>query len=75
MGISGESRLTQASYTDELTGFARANIKFCQLVEKTFADFVNSDKKSQILPHMPESRRKFVHDVSLVISFYQQILC
>ena len=28
--------------------------------------FVNSDKKNQVLPHMPPERRKFVHDVGFL---------
>ena len=31
-----------------------------------FSSFVTSEKKSQILPHMPPTRRKFVHDVGFM---------
>jgi transcriptional repressor NF-X1 len=51
-------------YNDELLGFARANSKFLPIVEKAFADFVRSDKRHQVLPHMTPEKRKFVHDVS-----------
>jgi hypothetical protein len=27
--------------------------------------FVGSDRKTQVLPHMPLERRKFVHDVCI----------
>ncbi|GJE93163.1 FKBP12-associated protein 1 homolog [Phanerochaete sordida] len=64
LGINPEGRSFQVSYSDDLQAFARANLRFCLLVEKTFADFVASDKRSQILPHMPEARRRFVHDLA-----------
>lgn len=43
--------------------------KFCRCCcnynhNRVSFSFLSSDKKSQILPHMPETRRKFVHDVS-----------
>lgn len=38
LGINPAGRSTQVTYTDEVVGFARANIKFCLLVEKTFAE-------------------------------------
>ena len=28
--------------------------------------FIASDKKTQVLPHMPPERRKFVHDVRIL---------
>lgn len=75
LGISPEGhRSFQANYSDDLQAFARANIKFCQLVEKTFADFIASDKRSQILPHMPEARRKFVHDLAAVYRMDTQMI-
>ncbi|KAF5349161.1 hypothetical protein D9756_009395 [Leucocoprinus leucothites] len=52
------------NYSDELTGFARANPKFLGVVEKAFADFVSSQKKTQVLPPTPLDRRKFVHDLA-----------
>lgn len=32
----------------------------------TFNSFVASEKKTQVLPHMPMERRKFVYEVSFV---------
>lgn len=32
----------------------------------SFPSFASSEKKSQILPHMPETRRNFVHNVRLM---------
>lgn len=29
--------------------------------------FVQSEKRTQVLPHMPPERRKFVHDVSFLL--------
>jgi hypothetical protein len=55
------------AYADEVVGFARVNSKFLATVEKAFADFVTSAKKTQVLPHMPIERRKFVHDVSFFL--------
>ncbi|KAL1943906.1 hypothetical protein VTO73DRAFT_3724 [Trametes versicolor] len=77
LGINPEradSRLSQVSYNDDLTTFARANAKFCAIVEKSFADFLASDKKSQILPHMPEQKRKFVHDLAGVYRLDTQMV-
>ncbi|KAH6900865.1 hypothetical protein BKA70DRAFT_1312767 [Coprinopsis sp. MPI-PUGE-AT-0042] len=51
-------------YNDDLVGFARANSKFLPIVEKAFADFVKSEKKHQVLPHMTPDKRKFVHDLA-----------
>ncbi|TFK47511.1 hypothetical protein OE88DRAFT_1720598 [Heliocybe sulcata] len=75
LGINPEKQNAQEiAYTDELVGFARANVKFCQLVEKTFAEFVKSDKKTQVLPHMPPERRKFVHDLANVYRMDTQMV-
>ncbi|KAI0674405.1 hypothetical protein C8Q78DRAFT_966649 [Trametes maxima] len=63
---AGGARANQVTYHDDLVAFARANAKFCTIVEKSFADFLTSDKRSQILPHMPEQKRKFVHDLAAV---------
>ncbi|KAF7969608.1 hypothetical protein HWV62_26851 [Athelia sp. TMB] len=58
LGISTDaSREKNVTYNDEVTLFARANAKFVGLVEKTFADFVTSAKKQQVLPHMPPDRQ------------------
>jgi len=56
----------QVVYSDDLVTFAKPNIKFVELVEKTFAEFVTSDKKIQVLPPMPESKRKFVHELAAI---------
>ncbi|EKM57230.1 uncharacterized protein PHACADRAFT_142441 [Phanerochaete carnosa HHB-10118-sp] len=74
LGINPEGRSFQVNYSEELQAFARANIKFCTLVEKTFADFITSSKRNQILPHMPEARRKFVHDLAAVYRLDTQMI-
>ncbi|OCH93354.1 hypothetical protein OBBRIDRAFT_328385 [Obba rivulosa] len=77
LGISpdrADSRAQQVTYKDELTAHARADPKFCQMVEKTFADFLASDRKSQILPHMPESRRSFVHNLAAIYRIDTQMV-
>ncbi|KAJ3552619.1 hypothetical protein NM688_g4054 [Phlebia brevispora] len=65
LGINPEARSTEVTYSDELLSSAKGDVKFCLLVEKTFAEFITSDKKTQVLPQMPPYRRKFVRDVSL----------
>ncbi len=43
LGINPEradSRLSQVTYNDDLATFARANAKFCAIVEKSFAEYV-----------------------------------
>ncbi|KAL5476707.1 FAP1 [Sanghuangporus weigelae] len=62
------------TYSSDLTAFAHANARFCAVVEKTFADFINSDRKSQVLPHMHEARRKFVHDLASVYRIDTQMV-
>ncbi|TBU61184.1 hypothetical protein BD310DRAFT_1037442 [Dichomitus squalens] len=69
-----DGRANQVTYSDELASFARANVKFCALVEKSFADFLATDKKSQVLPHMPEQKRKFVHDLAAVYRMDTQMV-
>ena len=71
---SGGRALHQVTYADELASFARANAKFCALVEKSFADFLAAEKKSQVLPHMPEQKRKFVHDLAAVYRIDTQMV-
>ncbi|KAI0746900.1 hypothetical protein C8Q80DRAFT_804919 [Daedaleopsis nitida] len=67
LGINPDrDRAQPVTYNDDLLGFSRANAKFCTIVEKSFSDFLSSDKKSQILPHMPEQKRKFVHDLASI---------
>ena len=36
--------------------------------------FLSSDKKSQILPHMPEQKRKFVHDLAAIYRMDTQMV-
>ena len=72
--VNPTGRSFQVTYSDDLQRFARADMKFCLLVEKTFADFAASDKRSQILPHTPESRRKFVHDLAAVYRMDTQMV-
>ncbi|KAF8805762.1 hypothetical protein BYT27DRAFT_7036688, partial [Phlegmacium glaucopus] len=78
LGISLESRESAAAmavtYTDELSGFARVNPKFLSLVERTFADFITSEKRTNVLPHMPPDRRKFVHDLASVYRMDTQMI-
>ncbi|EJD05624.1 uncharacterized protein FOMMEDRAFT_165999 [Fomitiporia mediterranea MF3/22] len=78
LGISKEvqDRDSQrpVTYSNELIAFARANTKFCTVVEKSFVDFVSSERKSQILPHMHEGRRKFVHDLAGIYRMDTQIV-
>ncbi|KAF8800801.1 hypothetical protein BYT27DRAFT_7227305 [Phlegmacium glaucopus] len=66
LGITLEGTKSSAAmavtYADELSGFARVNPKFLSLVERTFADFITSEKRTNVLPHMPPDSRKFVHD-------------
>ncbi|EPQ53520.1 hypothetical protein GLOTRDRAFT_45377 [Gloeophyllum trabeum ATCC 11539] len=75
LGINPEQHYDkEVSYNDDLVAFARANVKFCALVEKTFGEFVKSDKKTQVLPHMPPERRKFVHDLASVYRMDTQMV-
>ncbi|KAF5383191.1 hypothetical protein D9615_004915 [Tricholomella constricta] len=75
-GITAESREKTAlvTYHDEVAGFARANSKFLVVVEKAFDEFVTSQKKTQVLPHMPPERRKFVHDLAAVYRMDTQMV-
>ncbi|KAL1690222.1 hypothetical protein GGG16DRAFT_56132 [Schizophyllum commune] len=68
LGISTNdaAKADKVEYKDEVVAFGRANPKFVALVEKTFKEFIASDKKTQVLPHMPPERRKFVHDLAAV---------
>ncbi|KAG6379878.1 hypothetical protein JVT61DRAFT_10439 [Boletus reticuloceps] len=69
LGISEEKREARGkvTYSPELVGIARGlGPKFVGVVEKAFADFVTSDRRMQVLPHMPPDRRKFVHDLAVV---------
>ncbi|KAJ6608304.1 hypothetical protein B0H10DRAFT_528771 [Mycena sp. CBHHK59/15] len=76
LGISAESRgaVSPAAWADDVRTFARANAKFLGVVEKAFAEFVASEKKMQVLPHMPPERRKFVHDVAAVYRMDTQMV-
>lgn len=69
-GSAGYASLVNTvNYADELTRFARVYPKFLSIVEQTLTEFVSSQKKSQVLPHMPPDRRKFVHDVRYILPF------
>lgn len=77
LGISPEKReglQAKVAYNNDLVAFARANGKFVGLVEKTFADFITSDKRIQVLPHMPPERRKFVHDLASIYRMDTQMV-
>ncbi|KAK0192391.1 hypothetical protein F5146DRAFT_1102355 [Armillaria mellea] len=77
LGIDTASRDKTASaavYSDELVGFARLNDKFVAVVEKAFAEFVGSGKKTQVLPHMPPDRRQFVHELANVYRIDTQMV-
>jgi len=65
LGISKEVRERGAvgrdvEWSPELRAFGKANPKFVEVVEKAFADFVHGDRKTTVLPTMPESKRNFV---------------
>lgn len=64
----------EVQYSDELLATARRELKYCQMVEKTFADFLGSDKKSQVLPHMPEPRRRFVQALAGMYRLEHQVV-
>ncbi|KIL58249.1 hypothetical protein M378DRAFT_27649 [Amanita muscaria Koide BX008] len=79
LGITAESRERATKgmagpvvYPDEVVAFAKEDPKFVLLVEKTFAEFVASNKRSQVLPHMPIEKRKFVHSMASVYRFDAQ---
>ncbi|KAK1224635.1 FKBP12-associated protein [Marasmius sp. AFHP31] len=77
LGIKADARSNtgnEATYSDDLVGFARANMKFLGLVETAFTEFVNSPKRTQVLPHMPPDRRKFVHDLAHVYRLDTQMV-
>ncbi|KAK7437497.1 FKBP12-associated protein [Stygiomarasmius scandens] len=61
-------------YNDEVVSFARREGRFLGVVERAFADFVTSSKRSQVLPHMPPERRKFVHDLAAVYRMDTQLI-
>ncbi|KAI6151510.1 hypothetical protein BKA82DRAFT_169428 [Pisolithus tinctorius] len=72
-GISKEKREEIAAgpkvvWSDELVDYAcaSANAKFVRLMEDTFADFVKSSRRTQVLQHMPPERRKFVQSLASV---------
>ncbi|KAJ6626812.1 hypothetical protein B0H10DRAFT_1996688 [Mycena sp. CBHHK59/15] len=62
LGISAESRgaVPPAVWADDVRAFA--------------AEFVASEKKMQVLPHMPPERRKFLHDVAAVYRMDTQMV-
>jgi len=76
LGITQESRERVAAvvWPDDVRAFGRANLKFVSVVEKAFADFIASEKKMQVLPHMPPDRRNFVHSVAAVYRMDTQMV-
>lgn len=62
------------SWHEQVVAFGRGNVKFVQVVEKAFAEFISSDKRTQVLPHMPPERRKFVHDLASVYRMDTQMV-
>ncbi|KAJ8519767.1 hypothetical protein ONZ45_g3310 [Pleurotus djamor] len=74
LGINPHAKAATATYSDELVSFARSDPKFLALVEKAFSDFVNGEKRTQVLPHMPMERRKFVHDLATVYRLDTQMV-
>ncbi|KAH8097069.1 hypothetical protein BXZ70DRAFT_974531 [Cristinia sonorae] len=65
---------TQVTYHESLIAFARGEPGFCAMVEKTFAEFIMSEKKSQVLPHMHPTKRKFVYDLAAVYRMDTQMI-
>ncbi|KZT70504.1 hypothetical protein DAEQUDRAFT_708602 [Daedalea quercina L-15889] len=61
-------------YNEELLVTARREPKFCQMVERSFAEFLGSEKKSQVLAHMPEPRRKFVQALAGMYRLDSQVV-
>ncbi|KAF5336563.1 hypothetical protein D9611_006507 [Ephemerocybe angulata] len=61
-------------YNDELVAFARANPRFLSVVEKAFSDFISSDKRHQVLPHMPPEKRKIAHDLANIYRMDTQLI-
>ncbi|KAF8872738.1 hypothetical protein BD779DRAFT_1613762 [Infundibulicybe gibba] len=61
-------------YPEEVMGFARANARFLSVVERAFKEFVEGEKRTQVLPHMPPERRKFVHDLASVYRMDTQMV-
>ncbi|KAG8719430.1 FKBP12-associated protein [Ceratobasidium sp. 395] len=79
LGISESSRtgsVNSVTWSPELIAFCRvtANQAFVKNVEKALADFVGSDKKAHVLPHMPEVRRKFVTEVAEIYRVSTQLV-
>ncbi|QRV88589.1 shuttle craft protein [Ceratobasidium sp. AG-Ba] len=79
LGISENARaggINSVTWSAELIAFCRvtANQTFVKNVEKALADFVGSDKKAHVLPHMPEVRRKFVMEVAEVYRVSTQLV-
>ncbi|KAJ8701561.1 FKBP12-associated protein [Pleurotus ostreatus] len=77
LGINPQSRAAEkaeVNYSNELVSFAKSDAKFLALVERTFTDFVNGEKKNQVLPHMPVERRQFVHDLAALYRIDTQMI-
>ncbi|TBU22469.1 hypothetical protein BD311DRAFT_811466 [Dichomitus squalens] len=43
-------------------------------LSNSFVDFLATDKKSQLPPHMPEQKRRFVHNLTAVYRMDTQML-
>jgi hypothetical protein len=64
LGIApGDRAGAAATYPDDTQAFARSDRKFLALVERTLDGFARGEKRTQVLPHMPPDRRKFVTSV------------
>ncbi|KAF8309054.1 hypothetical protein DL93DRAFT_2063347 [Clavulina sp. PMI_390] len=65
-GAMGRTSKFAVTWPDDIVSIFRANSAFGMLVEKTLNEFVASDKKTQVLPHMPLQRRDYVRKVAEV---------
>ncbi|KAG7093459.1 hypothetical protein E1B28_007135 [Marasmius oreades] len=77
LGIKTEGRGVSSNattYNEELVSFAKANTRFLLVVESAFTEFINSAKRTQVLPHMPPERRKFVNDLAQVYRLDTQMV-
>ncbi|KAG6839800.1 hypothetical protein C0991_011542, partial [Blastosporella zonata] len=76
LGIMVEARekTKMVTYHPDLLAVARANGIFLAKVEKALDEFVTSQKKTQVLPHMPPDRREFVRGLAAVYRMDTQII-
>jgi len=63
LGISETKEKANVVYSEDILSFGKTNAKFVALVEKTLNEFVGSERKTQVLPYMPENRRNFVKEL------------